>query len=183
VHACRKSNTAVRRSLHAFDLINKGCAVRVCRVSTVTSISSEEMTEWTLAGSSGFDSCGGLGMPVVDGFFTAFACAPFRFRFAILSNVERLSSRMVYSIRMPCALFIALVLRFLSQWWLSTIDAAVPTRTSNSRWRMRNFSRLSAFGTVAWGLHCGVRLARGFLDPNMRDVSTLRPWMHFVETR
>jgi hypothetical protein len=50
-----------------------------------TSISSDEITECTLAGSSGFASCGGLGMPVVDCFFTVCACAfALRFRLAML---------------------------------------------------------------------------------------------------
>jgi hypothetical protein len=39
----------------------------------------------TFAGSNGFVSCGGLGMPVVVDFFTALVCALLRFRFAILT--------------------------------------------------------------------------------------------------
>jgi hypothetical protein len=41
----------------------------------------------TFDGSNGFVSCGGLGMPVVVGFFTALVWAPLRFRFAILMQV------------------------------------------------------------------------------------------------
>jgi hypothetical protein len=43
----------------------------------------------TFDGSNGFVSCGGLGMPVVDGFFTALVWTPLRFRFAILLHVFR----------------------------------------------------------------------------------------------
>jgi hypothetical protein len=76
----------VRKSLHAFNLINAGCSAKVCNVSTLTSISSGEMMVCTFDGSNGFVSCGGLGMPVVVGFFTALVWAPLRFRFAILKQ-------------------------------------------------------------------------------------------------
>jgi hypothetical protein len=73
-------------SLHAFDLIRAECSERVRKVSTVISISSGEMTELMFDGSSDDESCGGLGMPVVLGFFTAFACTPLRFRFAMVCS-------------------------------------------------------------------------------------------------
>jgi hypothetical protein len=44
------------------------------------------MTECTFAGSNGFVSCGGLGMPVVVGFFTELVCALLRLRFAMMGD-------------------------------------------------------------------------------------------------
>jgi hypothetical protein len=91
-------------------------------------------------------------MPVVDGFFTAFACAPFLFRFAIISVVAGLPPIMILSMRMQ---------RDFIYWdeimLLYSVVAfdAVPTRTSNLRWQMRNFSRFSvsgsSMGAASWG--------------------------------
>jgi hypothetical protein len=51
-----------------------------------TSISSDDITECTLAGSSGFASCGGLGMLFGYCFFATGACAfALRFRLAMLA--------------------------------------------------------------------------------------------------
>ena len=123
MHAWRKSYTAVLRSLHAFDLIRSGCSDSVWRVSTATSISSDEITECTLAGSRGFASCGGLGRLIVC-FFTAFVCALVRFRFAISGNECNLES--ISSSRCFDRL---IVIRKV--WWDREIDAHCPRSIAN----------------------------------------------------
>jgi len=63
--ACRKSYTATRKSLHAFDFSKFGYFARVDNVSRVISNSSSEIMLWTLFGSIGVVAPSGGGVMVV----------------------------------------------------------------------------------------------------------------------
>jgi hypothetical protein len=89
VLACLKAYTAVLRSLHAFDLIRDGCSARVCKVSTVISTSSGEVTALIVAGPPVADaSCGGVKGPFA--LIDIDACALLRLRFAMVADVVEL---------------------------------------------------------------------------------------------